>query len=221
VFAAGGRSNTGQQPSDVELIRAHAAGDPSAFTEIVHRHRDRMWAVAVRTTRDPEEAADALQDAFLSAYRAAAGFRADSLVTTWLHRIVVNACLDRMRRRQGRPTVALTEDGYGELAAPGDAMAEKDLNMVLHQALLQIPADQRAAVVAVDVEGYSVIDAARALGVAEGTIKSRCARGRSKLAVLLGHLRAEESQVASAVNGNRSVLPRVTPASTYPSKEDQ
>ena len=153
MFAAGARSNTGQQLSDVELIRAHAAGDPSAFTEIVHRHRDRMWAVAVRTTRDPEEAADALQDAFLSAYRAAAGFRADSLVTTWLHRIVVNACLDRMRRRQGRPTVALTEDGYGELAAPGDAMAEKDLNMVLHQALLQIPADQRAAVVAVDVEG--------------------------------------------------------------------
>jgi len=205
----------------VQLIHAHAAGDPSAFTELVHRHRDRMWAVALRTTRDPEEAADALQDAFLSAHRSAAGFRADSAVTTWLHRIVVNACLDRVRRRQARPTVPLPEDGHGEFAAPGDAMAEKDLNMVVQQALLQIPADQRAAVVAVDIEGYSVIDAARALGVAEGTIKSRCARGRSKLAVLLGHLRAEESQASSATHGNRSGLPRVTQASTYPGKEDQ
>ena len=151
MSAAGGRSSAGQHLSDVQLIHAHAAGDPSAFTELVHRHRDRMWAVALRTTRDPEEAADALQDAFLSAHRSAAGFRADSAVTTWLHRIVVNACLDRVRRRQARPTVPLPEDGHGEFAAPGDAMAEKDLNMVVQQALLQIPADQRAAVVAVDI----------------------------------------------------------------------
>lgn len=64
---------------------------------------------------------------------------------------MVNACLDRVRRRQARPTVPLPEDGHGEFAAPGDAMAEKDLNMVVQQALLQIPADQRAAVVAVDI----------------------------------------------------------------------
>jgi len=95
VSAAGGCSSAGQHLSDVQLIHAHAAGDPSAFTELVHRHRDRMWAVALRTTRDPEEAADALQDAFLSAHRSAAGFRADSAVTTWLHRIVVNHCTRR------------------------------------------------------------------------------------------------------------------------------
>jgi len=188
---AGGRSATGERSSDVDLVRAHAEGDPHAFAELVRRHRDRMWAVALRTTRDPEEAADALQDAFLSAHRAAGSFRADSAVTTWLHRIVVNACLDRLRRRQSRPTVPLHQDDHHEPAVPGDAMADRELHLLVHEALLQIPADQRAAVVAVDVEGYSVADAARALGVAEGTIKSRCARGRTKLALILGHLRAE------------------------------
>src|SRR5689334_23382890 len=86
-----------------------ASGDPRAFAELVRRHRDRMWAVALRTLRDPEEASDALQEAFISAFRAASSFRAESQVTTWLHRIVVNACLDRVRRRQARPTVPLPE----------------------------------------------------------------------------------------------------------------
>src|ERR671927_1117895 len=94
---------------DKELLARHAQGDPHAFAELVQRHRDRMWAVALRTLGDHEEAADALQDAFLSAYRAAGRFRGDAAVTTWLHRIVVNACLDRIRRRQVRPTVPLPE----------------------------------------------------------------------------------------------------------------
>jgi RNA polymerase sigma-70 factor (ECF subfamily) len=177
--------------SDEALLAAHVAGDPHAFGELVRRHRDRMWAVALRTTRDPDEAADALQDAFLSAHRAAATFRADAKVTTWLHRIVVNACLDRLRKRAARPTVPLPEDGWDEPAEPRDRVSERETAMAVHEALLQIPPDQRAAVVAVDVEGFSVADAARALGVAEGTIKSRCARGRVKLAVLLGHLRED------------------------------
>ncbi|MGZ4521100.1 MAG: RNA polymerase sigma factor SigM [Mycobacteriaceae bacterium] len=218
---AGGRSTTGQHSSDVELVRAHAVGDPYAFAELVRRHRDRMWAVALRTTRDPDEAADALQDAFLSAHRAAASFRAESAVTTWLHRIVVNACLDRMRRRQAQPVVTLAEDGHEEPAAPGDAMADRELHILVHQALLQIPAEQRAAVVAVDIEGYSVVDAARALGVAEGTIKSRCARGRAKLAVILGHLRTDDVELAGETgsNGNHSVPLCVTPENTYAGQE--
>ena len=173
--------------SDAELLAAHAAGDPQAFGELVSRHR--MWAVALRTLRDPEEAADAVQDAFISAFRAAGKFRAESAVTTWLHRIVVNACLDRIRRRQSRPTSPLPDEGPGEPAVPGDQYADRELAMDIEQALGALPADQRAAIVLVDVEGYSVADAAVALSVAEGTVKSRCARGRAKLAVLLGHLR--------------------------------
>ena len=178
-----------EESSDAELIVAHAAGDPHAFTVFVRRHRDRMWAVALRTLRDPDEAADAVQDAFISAFRSAGSFRGHAQVTTWLHRIVVNACLDRLRRRQSRPTVPLPEAGPGEPAAPGDAMADQETRLAVEDALDVLPAEQRAAITLVDVEGYSVAEAAALLGIAEGTVKSRCARGRARLAVLLGHLR--------------------------------
>ncbi|MDV6010989.1 RNA polymerase sigma factor SigM [Haloechinothrix sp. LS1_15] len=176
--------------TDAELIAAHAAGDPNAFTELVRRHRDRMWAVALRTLRNREDAADALQDAFVSAYRAAANFRSESQVSTWLHRIVVNSCLDRIRKQQARPTVSLPDtDEYREPAAPGDAMAQRETRMLVTDALQTLPEEQRVPIVLVDVEGYPVAEAAAILGVAEGTVKSRCARGRTKLAQLLGHLR--------------------------------
>src|ERR671932_431932 len=107
VQAMGGEAR--DHPDDAALLSAHVAGDPNAFAELVRRHRDRLWAVALRTVGDREEAADALQDALLSAYRAAGRFRGDSAVTTWLHRIVVNACLDLIRRRAARPTVPLPD----------------------------------------------------------------------------------------------------------------
>jgi RNA polymerase sigma-70 factor (ECF subfamily) len=180
---------TAAASSDADLIAAHAAGDPRAFPELVRRHRDRLWAVALRTMRDPEEAADALQDAFISAFRAAGSFRAESQVTTWLHRIVVNACLDRIRRRTARPTVPLPEAGPQEPAAAGDAMADRETRLVVRDALATLPEEQRVPIVLVDVEGYSVAETAKMLGIAEGTVKSRCARGRAKLAKSLGHLR--------------------------------
>lgn len=181
-------------PADLDLLHAHVAGDPHAFAELFHRHRDRLWAVALRTLGDREEAADALQDALLSAHRAAGRFRGDSAVTTWLHRIVVNACLDRIRRRQAHPTVPLpdgvrdTDSGTGgvEPAAP---VQDHDTALVVRQALAELPAEQRAALILVDVQGYPVAEVARILDVAEGTVKSRCARGRARLAAQLGHLR--------------------------------
>ena len=90
------------QLSDRQLLNAHVAGDPDAFNQLFQRHRDRLWAVALRTLKDPEEAADALQEAMISAFRRADTFRGDAQVTTWLHRIVVNACLDRIRRNRVR-----------------------------------------------------------------------------------------------------------------------
>jgi len=133
---------------------------------------------------DREDAADALQDALLSAYRAADRFRGDSAVTTWLHRIVVNACLDRIRRQRARPTQPLPEVDTTVAPAP-----DRDMRIDVEAALAQLPVEQRAALVLVDVQGYPVSEAAEMLGVAEGTIKSRCARGRARLAVSLGYLR--------------------------------
>jgi len=193
-------------PTDEALLRAHLAGDARAFDTIVRRHRDRLWAVALRTLGEREEAADALQDALLSAYRAADRFRGDSAVTTWLHRIVVNACLDRIRRRQARPTVPLPEAGSAP-AAPG---VDRDTILDVRSALAQLPVDQRAALVLVDIQGYGVAEAAEILGVAEGTVKSRCARGRARLAVLLGYLRPS----GTGHSGNRPVGGRVPSGST-------
>ncbi|WBB65789.1 RNA polymerase sigma factor SigM [Micromonospora sp. WMMD812] len=181
--------------SDLELLRAHVAGDRDAFAELFHRHRDRLWAVALRTIGDREEAADALQDALLSAHRAAGRFRGDSAVTTWLHRIVVNACLDRLRRRQAHPTVPLPDGVHTDSGSatggvePAAPATDHDTALVVRQALAALPVEQRAALILVDVQGYPVAEVAVILGVAEGTVKSRCARGRARLAVLLGHLR--------------------------------
>jgi RNA polymerase sigma-70 factor (ECF subfamily) len=168
---------------DATLLSAHVAGDRDAFGRLVRRHQDRLWAVALRTLGDREEAADALQDAMVSAYRAADRFRGDSAVTTWLHRIVVNACLDRVRRRRARPTSELTDI---DAVAPA---VDRETVLDVRAALAELPADQRAAIVLVDMQGYAVLEAAEILGVPVGTVKSRCARGRARLAVMLGYLR--------------------------------
>jgi RNA polymerase sigma-70 factor (ECF subfamily) len=182
---------------DAELVARHLDGDPAAFGVLVARHRDRAWSVAMRTLGDPTEAADAVQDAFLSAFRSAAGFRAEAKFTTWLHRIVVNACVDRIRRR--RPTVSLDEAVADTLADPRDPAAGVEASGDVAAALLRINPDQRAAIVLVDVHGFSVAEAAEVLGVAEGTVKSRCSRGRAHLALLLGHLRPRPGTAAPTV----------------------
>jgi RNA polymerase sigma-70 factor, ECF subfamily len=175
--------------TDAALIAAHTAGDPEAFGVLFARHRDRMWSVALRTLRDPEEAADAVQDAALSAFRRAGTFRGDAAVTTWLHRIVVNACLDRIRRRNSRPVDLVSDDRILEvLSAPGPDETERhQTGLDVRQALATLGADQRAALMLVDMAGYSIDDAAAILGCAPGTVKSRCARGRARLVPLLGN----------------------------------
>jgi len=172
--------------TDRRLMARHVAGDPDAFAELVRRHRDRLWAVAVRTLIDPEDAADALQEALISAYRRAGSYRGDAAVTTWLHRIVVNACLDLVRRRTARPTVSLRPDA-AERADPAsvDPMAARELRLDVTAALAALPIDQRTAIVLVDIESFPVEEAAAILGVPTGTVKSRCARGRVRLATLL------------------------------------
>ncbi|MDV7199079.1 RNA polymerase sigma factor SigM [Rhodococcus kroppenstedtii] len=181
----------GGDATDGELLAAHIAGDRTAFAVLVRRHQDHLWLTARRASYSAEDAADALQDALLSAHRTAHSFRADAAVRSWLHRIVVNACLDRIRRNRVRPTVPLDDD-VREPRDPSDHYADLDLSMVVERALFTLPPDQRAAIVAVDMEGYSVADAAAALGVPPGTIKSRCARGRQKLAEVLRTVRTDD-----------------------------
>ncbi|WP_022908847.1 RNA polymerase sigma factor SigM [Aestuariimicrobium kwangyangense] len=182
--------------TDADLLARHVAGDEQAFEVLFTRHRDRLWAVALRTMRNPDEAADALQEAMISAFRRADSFRGQAAVTTWLHRIVVNACLDRMRRNKVRATQPMPDnpDHDPTLAVAGDLQEEfsdKETAADVARALASINADQRAALVLVDMQGYSVDEAAALLGCAPGTVKSRCSRGRARLAPLLAHLRED------------------------------
>ncbi|MFD3537975.1 RNA polymerase sigma factor SigM [Streptomyces sp. NPDC058662] len=204
--------------TDADLLARHVGGDPDAFGELVRRHRDRLWAVALRTLGDREEASDAVQDALVSAYRAAHTFRGDSAVTTWLHRITVNACLDRARKAASRRTSPLDDtDRLERLLEPhesAEAPAERqELHRQLLAALGTLPAEQRAALVLVDMQGYPVAEAARLLDVPSGTVKSRCARGRAKLVPLLTHLRTPAADNSTSERGrNRTPGPPVTPA---------
>src|SRR3954471_5767349 len=186
-----------EEPTDVELLAAHVAGDPDAFAALFTRHRDRLWAVALRTMGNPHDAADGLQDGLVAAYRRAGTFRGDSAVTTWLHRVVLNACLDRLRagkvRRAEAPPDDLEEyrDRGSVVSAgppeedPADLSVQAERRRLVLEALRELPDDQRAALVLVDMEGYPVAEAAAILGCAVGTVKSRCSRGRSRLAEAL------------------------------------
>jgi RNA polymerase sigma-70 factor (ECF subfamily) len=208
-------------PDDRVLLARHLDGDADAFGLLFRRHRDRLWAVALRTTGDPEEAADALQDALVSAFRRAGSYRGDAAVTTWLHRIVVNACLDRLRRRKVRQAEPLPDDldrhltgrgstdrGTPDPASPGafsrgvvtdpaDTVVEEERRRAVMRALGALPDEQRAALVLVDMEGYSVEEAAAILDCAPGTVKSRCSRGRARLVPLLADERRAGNQGSS------------------------
>ncbi|MFE4693428.1 RNA polymerase sigma factor SigM [Streptomyces sp. NPDC056749] len=205
--------------SDQDLLTQHVAGEPDAFGELVRRHRDRLWAVALRTLGDREEAADAVQDALVSAFRAAHTFRGQSAVTTWLHRITVNACLDRARKTASRRTSPVDDtERLDQLMEPhesAEAPAERqDLHRELLAALATLPADQRAALVLVDMQAYPVAEAARILDVPTGTVKSRCARGRARLLPLLTHLRSSRGDHKdNRAERNRTQGPPVPPAS--------
>ncbi|TDQ55526.1 RNA polymerase sigma factor SigM [Actinorugispora endophytica] len=200
-----------QELSDKELLFRHNQGDKYAFGELVKRHRSRMWAVAIRVLGDQEEASDALQDAFLSAFRGAHRFRGEAMVSTWLHRIVVNACHDRLRRKMVRPAVP-TDDANLDILSNdrlkntvSDPTNRSDAAMDVHAALEHLPVEQRLALILVDMLGYRVDEAAQILEIASGTVKSRCARGRARLLPYLSHLRnpGDATDVTSPRGGGR------------------
>ncbi|WP_148615434.1 RNA polymerase sigma factor SigM [Nocardioides rubriscoriae] len=212
--------------TDAELIAAHVDGDHHAFGELFARHRDRLWAVALRTMGNPDDAADGLQDGMVAAYRRAASFRGEAQVTTWLHRVVVNACLDRLRAAKVRRTDVLPDDleeygGRGSTVSatdaaldPADLTVAADRRRQVLAALATLPDEQRAALVLVDMEGYPVAEVAVMLDCAVGTVKSRCSRGRTRLAALLVGLLDDAGGDGHPDPGNRPA-PRAV-RSTHP-----
>ncbi|GAA1721078.1 MAG: RNA polymerase sigma factor SigM [Dietzia sp.] len=184
-LTAGSRLTAGSALSDVQLLDAHIAGDPDAFSALVRRHYDYLWRLAIRTSFNREDAAEALQDALISAYRKADSFRHACPVQGWLYRIVVNACLDKMRSQRLRTHSELTPRLHEEISLRDHFYQDPAYAIIVAEALAELPTDQRDAVVVVDMLRCTVAEACHLLNARPGTIKSRCSRGRAKLSVLL------------------------------------
>jgi RNA polymerase sigma-70 factor, ECF subfamily len=182
------------------LVRMSQQGDRSAFNQLVEQHQAGAYTLAVRMLGDSEIAADVTQDAFFSAYRAISSFRGSSF-RAWLYRIVSNTCIDHFRTQRRHPVVsldaALDTTGSGEGTTVGPYLPQAMIDSTwdpeklalqaetarqIQSALLELPPDQRLALVLCDIQGLPYDEIARVMETSLGTVKSRIARGR-------GHLR--------------------------------
>jgi RNA polymerase sigma-70 factor (ECF subfamily) len=171
---------------DGELVRRFLAGDAGAATELITRHERRVYAVCLRVLGNPDDAADAAQDALLAMVRKLDGFRGEAAFTTWLYRVAMNVCYDHLRRAQRRPVLHRADDAAApEPAVDDHAEAVAGAHDVA-AALAQVPEDFRVAIVLADVHDLPYEEIATVLDLPVGTVKSRVHRGRIALAKALG-----------------------------------
>jgi RNA polymerase sigma factor (sigma-70 family) len=170
-------------------IESAQAGEIESFNRLVERHQVAAYNVAYRTLRNADDAADATQDAFISAFRAIASFHGASF-RAWLLRIVLNACYDARRRSARRPASSMEAlaEQVGELPwaderapDPEAALLSREARAAIERALAALPEDQRVAIVLVDIQGLAYEEAAEALDCPIGTVRSRLARGRARV----------------------------------------
>jgi RNA polymerase sigma-70 factor (ECF subfamily) len=187
------------QGSERDLVSRLRRGDEGAFEHLVREHGGRLLAVARRFLREEEEARDAVQECFLSAFRAMDRFDQASRLSTWLHRIVVNACLMRLRTRRRKPEEPIEDflpkfqaDGH-QVSHPtpeweGSAetlLARSETRSIVREAIDRLPDSYRAVLLLRDIEELSTEEAARSLGVTENAVKIRLHRARQALRGLL------------------------------------
>ncbi len=198
---------------DAELVERGRAGDADALTDLYRRHERRAYNLALRTLGDPWDAADVAQEAFIKAFKNLDSFKGEARFGTWLHRIVVNAAYDHLRRQRPEP---MDSEILDDLSGPSGAAAVvgsgrggidpavDGLSDPLRQALMSLNEGFRFAVVLCDLLGFPYSEAAEILGVQEGTIKSRIFRAREALAVALAEAGYELPTAKGADSGDRA-----------------
>ncbi len=169
---------------DVQLVELARQGERPAFDALIRRHDDRMRGLAYRLLTDRHSMDDALQEAYLKAYRGLDRFRAGSDFGTWLYRITYNTCIDELRKRKRSPVT--TEDPTDPVSAKPGPERVVTASETVRAALAELPVDQRVTVVLVDGEGFDHREAAEILGVQPGTVASRLHRARAALRRTLG-----------------------------------
>jgi RNA polymerase sigma-70 factor (ECF subfamily) len=177
--------------TDLELVERHRYGDQAAFEQIYRLHAEMVFNLALRMTGDAEEAADVSQETFLRVHRYCGRFRGRSSLKTWIYRVAVNCCRSRFRRNQTWRTRILSgslervEQVPDVRRGPEDHTLARDCGEAVSQALSRLPEPFREAVVLRDLEGLSYEEIARVVGIRIGTVRSRIARGRDRLRILL------------------------------------
>lgn len=185
-------------PAESALLRRLQAGDESAYEEMVRELAPRLFAVARRLMGNEDDAADALQDGFVSAFKAIGSFDGRSRLSTWMHRVVVNACLMKLRkaRRRGEKSIEsmlprFQEDGHAVNVArswegSGAAMAQReDVQRIVREKINELPEAYRTVLMLRDIEGMDTEEAAAVLGESVSAVKTRLHRARLALRELL------------------------------------
>lgn len=179
--------------TDAQLVAAAVADDLGAFEELVRRHRDRAYGIAYRVCRDPGEAEEVAQEAFVRVWRSLHTFRGDAQFTTWLYRIVTNLALTRVGRQVDRPTAELPDHADASLDPARRFGAGERLSAAL-AALERLSPDQRACYVLREVEGLTYEEVAEVLDTTVAAVKGRLFRARQDLAeALAAHDREDAS----------------------------
>jgi len=185
------------QPTETTLVESLRRGDEPAFEELLRTHSGRLLAVTRRLLNNEEDARDAVQDAFLSAYRSIDRFDGQASLGTWLHRIAVNAALTRLRTRRRHPEKPIEEllptfqeDGHQtrpvrDWPDPSAALQSEEAREAVRRHIDELPADYRTVLLLRDIEGMDTEETARMLGLSAGAVKTRLHRARQALRTLL------------------------------------
>jgi RNA polymerase sigma-70 factor (ECF subfamily) len=194
-------------PSDERvLLERLRGGENSAYEELIRRYGGRLLAVARRFLRSEDDARDAVQEAFLSAFRSIDRFEGNARLSTWLHRIVVNAALMKLRTRRRKPEQSIEEllpdfleNGHLERPASPwrptelDGVERQQLRVLLEENIGRLPEGYRNVLMLRDIEGLDTRETAQAMGLSEGAVKTRLHRARLALRELLAPHLAEDA----------------------------
>lgn len=180
---------------EAKVVRRILNGDVNAYEELVKAYEKNVYNLALRMTGNSEDAADMSQEAFIKAYNSLSGFRGDSKFSVWLYRIVSNVCLDFLRSRKRKPTVSLSVEDEGgedveldiadETLSPETLLERQLTREAVQRGLNALPMEHRQILLLREIQGLSYEEIGTALGLEEGTVKSRIFRARKKLCAFL------------------------------------
>ena len=178
---------------EMKLIEKARDGDRSAFEQLVKLHEKNVYSLALKLTKNREDALDAAQEAFLKAWISLKSFRGDSKFSSWLYRLTYNTCLDFLRKSKKGEIISLTSEEDEETVAdikdpaptPEEQTVKREIKKTVQNAVDALPEEHRQIIVMREFTGMSYAEIAESMSISEGTVKSRLSRARAKLAEIL------------------------------------